>query len=104
MVEPAQANESATSTAAAPSSEEVAEVIEQLEGYRDRLVEDFTNTAKKAKLPKSMVMAQLKNHPEIAKIEASLAKLRGQTSSDQASDQTSDQANDQTDGQATNEE
>lgn len=61
----------------APSQEEIAGVIAELEQYRDRLVEDFTNTAKKAKLPKSMVMAQLKSHPEIVKIDASLAQLRG---------------------------
>ena len=63
---------------AAPSKEEIAGVIAELEKYRERLVEDFINTAKKAKLPKSMVMAQLKNHPEIVKIDASLAQLRGE--------------------------
>lgn len=79
MVESVPANESvATETAsAAPSEKEIAETITALEQYRDRLVEDFMTTAKKAKLPKSMTMAQLKNHPEIAKIEASLARLRG---------------------------
>lgn len=61
-----------------PSPDEIAGVIAELEQYRDRLVEDFTNTAKKAKLPKSLVMAQLKTHPEIAKIDASLAQLRGE--------------------------
>ncbi len=76
MVESAQVNESASSEA--PSSQDIAEVITALEQYRDRLVEDFMTTAKKAKLPKSMTMAQLKDHPEIVKIEASLAKLRGQ--------------------------
>ncbi|MGB3292843.1 MAG: hypothetical protein WBB01_07655 [Phormidesmis sp.] len=72
MAESAQANE-LTAT-----SEEIADVISQLEQYRARLVDDFTTTAKKAKLPKSMVMAQLNAHPEIAKIDTSLAKLRGQ--------------------------
>lgn len=71
MVESAQPSGSA-------SSQEVAEVIDELEKYRARLVDDFTTAAKKAKLPKSMTMAQLKNHPEIAKIDASLAKLRGE--------------------------
>ena len=61
-----------------PSPEEIAGIIAELEQYRDRLVEDFTTTAKKAKLPKSMVMAHLKTHPEIAKIDASLARLRGE--------------------------
>lgn len=61
------------------SQEEVASVIAELEEYRQRLVDDFTATAKKAKLPKSMAMAQLKQHPEIVKIDAALAKLQGET-------------------------
>ena len=81
MVESAQVNESAS--AKAPSPEEIAQIIKELEQYRDRLVDDFTTTAKKAKLPKSMVMAQLKAHPEIAKIEASLARLRGEASAEE---------------------
>jgi len=71
-----------TTETAAPSPEaspeEIAKVIAELEQYRERLIEDFTNTAKKAKLPKSMVMAQLEKHPEILKIDASLAQLRGE--------------------------
>ena len=61
-----------------PSAEDVAGVIAELEQYRARLVEDFTTTAKKAKLPKSMTVAQLKAHPEIVKIDSALAKLRGE--------------------------
>ncbi len=72
MAESAQAHESTA------TSEEIADVISQLEQYRARLVDDFTVTAKKAQLPKSMVMAQLKTHPEIVKIDASLANLHGQ--------------------------
>lgn len=67
-----------------PSPEEVASVIAELEQYRARLVEDFTTTAKKAKLPKSMTMAQLKNHPEILKIDTALAQLRGEDVSESA--------------------
>ncbi|MEM6597088.1 MAG: hypothetical protein AAF635_02810 [Cyanobacteria bacterium P01_C01_bin.69] len=66
---------------ASPSTEDVAAVVAELEEYRARLVEDFTNTAKKAKLPKSMAMAQLESHPEIVKIDAALAKLRGEEQS-----------------------
>jgi hypothetical protein len=61
-----------------PSAQEVADVIAELEQYRSRLIDDFTTTAKKAKLPKSMVMAQLESHPEIVKINASIAQLRGE--------------------------
>ena len=94
MAEAQQTTESASESAsksasknasATPSQAEIAGVIAELEQYRDRLVEDFTNTAKKAKLPKSMVMAQLKSHPEIAKIDASLAQLRGEAPTTEAS-------------------
>ncbi len=79
MSESAQVSEQTEeSPAAAPSSQEVADVIAELEQYKARLIEDFTATAKKAKLPKSMVMSQLENHPEILKINASLARLRGE--------------------------
>lgn len=80
MVENAQSNDSKTvSDGSGASSQDVAEVIAELEKYRARLIEDFTTAAKKAKLPKSMTMKQLENHPEIAKIDASLAKLRGES-------------------------
>jgi len=73
------ANGSSSDSPSTPaSSEEVAAVITELEQYRARLVEDFTNTAKKAKLPKSMTMAQLKSHPEILKIDTALAQLKGE--------------------------
>ena len=80
MVESAQPKDTLAGSSDA-SAQEVAEVIDGLEKYRARLVEDFTTAAKKAKLPKSMTMAQLENHPEIAKIDASLAKLRGDAAS-----------------------
>ncbi|MEL7050305.1 MAG: hypothetical protein AAGM45_00765 [Cyanobacteria bacterium J06588_5] len=73
-----------TTASTPPSPEDVASVIAELEQYRARLVEDFTNTAKKAKLPKSMTMAQLKEHPEILKIDMALAQLRGETPPDDA--------------------
>ncbi|MEL6603195.1 MAG: hypothetical protein AAFP20_08210 [Cyanobacteria bacterium J06614_10] len=63
-----------------PSEQEIAEVVSELEKYRERLVEDIVTTAKKAKLPKSMVMEQIENHPEILKIDTSLAQLRGEAS------------------------
>ncbi|CAN5679036.1 hypothetical protein BH23CYA1_BH23CYA1_16050 [soil metagenome] len=66
----------ANQTKTGPSSEEVADVIADLEKYRQRLLEDFMATTQKAKLPKSMVMTQLENHSELCKIDASLAQLR----------------------------
>jgi len=77
--ESAQVSEQTNESSVAPSQQEVADVIAELEQYKARLIEDFTATAKKAKLPKSMVMSQLENHPEILKIDASLARLRGET-------------------------
>lgn len=79
MVENAQSDNSTASRET--SAEEVSEVIAELEKYRVRLVEDFTTAAKKAKLPKSMTMKHLENHPEIVKIDTSLAKLRGEPTS-----------------------
>lgn len=64
-----------TNTAPA-TTQDIAEVIAELEKYRDRLIEESTETAKKAKLKKSMLMAQL--DPELAKIEAALTQLSNQ--------------------------
>ncbi|MEL6161625.1 MAG: hypothetical protein AAFQ40_12895 [Cyanobacteria bacterium J06623_5] len=79
MVEKQSSPEQAASEQA-PSAEEIAAVVAELEKYRERLVEDIVTTAKKAKLPKSMVMEQIENHPEILKIDTSLAQLRGEAS------------------------
>lgn len=82
MVESTQSSDTPnyqpTESTSEPSLQAVAEVVAELEKYRARLIEDFSAAAKKAKLPKSMTNAQLKAHPEIAKIDASLAKLRGE--------------------------
>lgn len=56
------------------STEDITEVIAELEQYRDRLVQESTETAKKAKLTKSALEAQLA--PELEKIEAALTQLR----------------------------
>ncbi len=58
------------------STQDIAEVIAELEQYRDRLIEESTETAKKAKLTKSALMAQLE--PELQKIETALTQLRTQ--------------------------
>ncbi len=56
--------------------EEIAEVIAEFEQYRERLVNDTMSAAKKAKLSKKKTMAQLE--PQLAKIDATLEKLRSQ--------------------------
>jgi hypothetical protein len=54
--------------------QELAEVITELEEYRERLVNETMETAKKAKMMKASVMAQLE--PELAKIDGILQQLR----------------------------
>ncbi|MEH2064708.1 MAG: hypothetical protein V7K50_21035 [Nostoc sp.] len=56
--------------------QDVAEVIAELEQYRERLVQETTETAKRAKLMKVSVMAKLE--PELAKIDSALQELREQ--------------------------
>ncbi|MBR8827703.1 MAG: hypothetical protein DSM107014_07315 [Gomphosphaeria aponina SAG 52.96 = DSM 107014] len=58
------------------TSEELTEVIAEFEQYRERLVNEMTINAKKAKISKSKLMAQLE--PELAKIDATLLNLRAQ--------------------------
>ena len=54
--------------------EELAEVIKELETYRERLVNDTVAAAQKAKMSKSQTMAQLE--PQLAEIDAKLEQWR----------------------------
>ncbi len=56
--------------------EELAEVIQEFEQYRQRLISDMTNAAQKAKLSKSKMMTKLE--PELAQIDTTLERLRAQ--------------------------
>ena len=56
--------------------QDLAEIIQEFEQYRQRLLEDMTRAAQKAKLPKSKLKAQLE--PELAQIDATLENLRTQ--------------------------
>ncbi|MHC5775282.1 hypothetical protein [Nostoc sp.] len=58
------------------TAQNVAEVIAELEQYRERLVQETTETAKRAKLMRVNVMAKLE--PELAKIDSALEELRNQ--------------------------
>jgi uncharacterized protein YPO0396 len=60
----------------AQEAQEIEEVMAELERYRERIVNDVLEMAKKVKISKQTVMAQLANHPEIAQIEAMLSDLR----------------------------
>ena len=58
------------------TAEDLAELIIEFEQYRDRLVNDTTEAAKKAKLSKKATMAKLE--PQLADIDAKLQRLREQ--------------------------
>ena len=60
------------------SPQEIAEVIQEFEKYRERLINDMTDVAKKAKLPKSKLKATLE--PELKQIDEKLESLRAQLS------------------------
>ena len=61
------------------SAEELAAAIEELTQYRERLVTEMTDTAKKAKIKKSKVMGVLE--PELVKIDNALEALKTQHAS-----------------------
>jgi hypothetical protein len=56
--------------------QDLAEVIQEFETYRQRLIDDLTHAAQKAKLPKSKLTTRLE--PELAQIDATLENLRAQ--------------------------
>jgi len=58
------------------SVEDLAELIVEFEKYRDRLVSETKEAAKKAKLSKKATMAKLE--PQLADIDAKLQRLREQ--------------------------
>ena len=58
------------------TAQELAEVIEEFEQYRERLVNETMTTAQKAKLPQKAALAKIE--PELAKIDAALENLRAQ--------------------------
>ena len=58
------------------TKEELAELIVEFEKYRNRLVTETLEAAKKAKLSKKATMAKLE--PQLAEIDAKLARIREQ--------------------------
>jgi hypothetical protein len=58
------------------TSQDLAETIQEFEQYRQRLIDEMTTAAQKAKLPKSKLMARLE--PELAQIDATIENLRTQ--------------------------
>lgn len=70
------ASDSTVETEKSVAPEEIAELIQEFEKYRQRLIDEMTTAAKKAKLPKSKVMTKLE--PQLAEIDAKLENLRAQ--------------------------
>lgn len=68
------ADSSEVNTVQQATAEDLTEVMAELELYRERLVNETLENAKKAKLMKAVVMAQLE--PELNKIDAMLQDLR----------------------------
>ncbi len=58
------------------TAEDLAELIVEFEQYRDRLVNETLEAAKKAKLSKKATMAKLES--QLAEIDAKLARIREQ--------------------------
>jgi hypothetical protein len=58
------------------TAQDLAEAIAELQAYRDRLFEETTAAAKKAKLSKAATMAKL--DPELIPIDTMLQNLRAQ--------------------------
>jgi hypothetical protein len=56
------------------TAQEIAEVIQEFEQYRERLVQETVSAAQKAKLPHKAAMTKIE--PELAQIDTSLAGLR----------------------------
>lgn len=56
--------------------EQLAELVVEFEKYRERLVAETMEAAKKAKLSKKATMAKLE--PQLAEIDAKLARIREQ--------------------------
>lgn len=66
------------------TAEDLAELIVEFEKYRDRLVTDTLEAAKKAKLSKKATMAKLE--PQLADIDAKLKRIREQQANLTAND------------------
>jgi hypothetical protein len=60
------------------SAAEIEEVIVELEQYRERIVNEMLQMAQKAKFSKKAAIKHLSQHPEIARIDAAIERLRTQ--------------------------
>lgn len=65
-----------TESTAPATLQDIDEAIVEMETYRERLVNDMTNMAQKAKISKSQMMTNLE--PELNQIDQALQQLRNQ--------------------------
>jgi hypothetical protein len=65
-----------TPTSEPVTPEALAEIIQEFEQYRERLVSEMTTAAQKAKLSKAKLMTKLE--PKLAQIDATLDNLRSE--------------------------
>ena len=70
------ANSPETTSIAEATPQELAEIIAELEQYRERLVNDTLTMAKRAKVMKSQALANLE--PQLAQSDQTLQTLRQQ--------------------------
>ena len=66
------------SVQALPTPEEIESMIAELEAYRTRIFDETISVAKKAKLPKKLVLEQLEKNPDVVKIDGALTQLKAQ--------------------------
>ena len=66
------------SVQAPPTPDEIQTVIAELQAYRERIYEETLTVAKKAKLPKKLVLEQLEKNPDVVKIDAAVKQLQAQ--------------------------
>lgn len=66
------------SVQALPTPEELQSMISELEAYRTRIFDETIAVAKKAKLPKKLVLEQLEKNPDVVKIDGALVQLKAQ--------------------------
>ena len=66
------------SVQALPTPEEIQTMIAELEAYRTRIFDETIAVAKKAKLPKKLVLEQLEKNPDVVKIDGALTQLKAQ--------------------------
>jgi hypothetical protein len=67
-------SDSTAANATMPTAAEIVEILGELEAYRERLINDMTDAAKKAKMTKAAMMQHIE--PELKEIDMRIAGLK----------------------------